>query len=136
MEVSQLKDHFPWKTTSSDMRWNVLLMCKLLFILLLLNGFWSKIEDPFLPFLLLLDHFNKWPGAFALLNKTLFLTSGLLLLFNFKARLMAGTLGGAVLLILLGSKPIFRNHILICGCAFYWRLYIKRKKPHIFSIFS
>ena len=119
MELSPLKKYFPWRTNTSEMRWNVLLMCKLLFILLLLNGFWPKIQDPFLPFLAILDHFNEVPGTYALANKILFLTSGLFLLFNIKVRTMSGILGLTILVILLGSKPIFRNHILICGCAFF-----------------
>ncbi len=97
---------------------NLLIMCKLLFLLLLINGFWAYISDPFIPFIRALDLFHNAPGLFEALVKSLFMGAGIGLLFNVKVRWMAIILGISLILFLLASKPRFRNHIFICGCAF------------------
>jgi hypothetical protein len=93
-------------------------MCKLLFLLLLINGFWGYFGDPFLPFLPQLDTFRDYPGLFESSLRVLFLSSGIGLLLNYKVRTMALLLGVTIIVFLLSSKPIFRNHIFICGCVF------------------
>ena len=100
------------------MRTNLLVMCKLMFLLLIINGFWSKIADPHIPFIPALDTFNAYPGFFEWSLKSLFLISGIGLLFNVKVRTMTLLLGTTVLIIILSSKPLFRNHLFICACAF------------------
>ena len=66
----------PWCTLGTSMRPNVLLMCKLLYILLLLHTFQNKIQDPFLPFIPALDLLRTWPGLFSTLLKTVFFGAG------------------------------------------------------------
>ena len=113
-----MEDHYPWYCRSPHMRTNLLIMCKLLFLLLLINGFWGYKSDPFIPFIRALDIFNNSPGLFQALVKSLFLGAGIGLMFNVKVRWMAIMLGISVILFLLASKPRFRNHIFICACAF------------------
>jgi hypothetical protein len=36
----------------------------MLWVLLVLNGFYSMINDPFIPFILWFDNFNNYPGLF------------------------------------------------------------------------
>lgn len=97
---------------------NILLMCKLLFLLLLVNGFLGYISDPFIPFIKPIDVVITYPNIFKTAIKGLFLASGLLLLFNVNPRTMAIVLGSSLIVMLLASKPMFRNHLFICGCAF------------------
>ncbi|WP_370003156.1 HTTM domain-containing protein, partial [Winogradskyella sp.] len=93
-------------------------MCKLLFLLLLVNGFLGYISDPFIPFIKPIDVVITYPNIFKTAIKGLFLASGLLLLFNVNPRTMAIVLGSSLIVMLLASKPMFRNHLFICGCAF------------------
>ncbi len=108
----------PWRSTGADMAPAVLLMCKLLFLLLLWGGFRAKIDVPFLPFLAVLDALRDWPWAYARALDAMFLGAGALLLLNVRPRAAAFVLGLVVLLVLLGSKPLFRNHVFIVGCLF------------------
>jgi len=128
--------YFPLNFLVADMQPNILLMCKLFFLLLCAHGFVGYIEDPYIPFIQLLDVFSNYPNVFKITLKSLFLCSGILLLFNVKPRAMSIILGCAVILILLSSKSLFRNHLFICGCAFllaglsnkkglHWLLYIQ-----------
>lgn len=117
MALEKLTPYFPWRTDKADMRWNVLLMCKLLVVLLVLNGFPSKITDPYLPHLAFFRIFEAVPNLFKYTLQILFVGCGLAVLFNFRTRLMSGILGTTIILFLIGSMPAFRNHILICGCA-------------------
>lgn len=110
--------YFPWYCQSREMRTNLLVMCKMLFLLLVFNGFYGYITDPFIPHIRILDNFNAVPGLFEWSLKTLFLFGGIGLLCNIRVRAMAILLGVSVLLFLLASKPAFRNHIFICGCIF------------------
>ncbi len=106
----------PWRILGTSMSPNLLLMCKLLFLLLALHSFHKKVGDPFLPFISGLDAFNHYPGLFAGALQVGFFAGGLCLLFNVQVRVAAITLGVTVLLALVASKPGYRNHILISGC--------------------
>lgn len=86
--------------------------------MLCLYGFVGYINDPYVPFLPFLDKFHDIPGVFKTSMRAAFLISGTLLLFNVKVRTMALILGGSTLLVILSSKPVFRNHLFICGCFF------------------
>jgi hypothetical protein len=119
MEIKTIKQYyFPLNFSVADMQPNILLMCKLLFILLCAHGFLSYIEDPYIPFIKTFDLFLSYPNIFKITFKTLFLFSGLSLLFNFKPRAMSIILGSSLFIILLASKSLFRNHLFICACAF------------------
>ena len=142
-----MSKHYPWYCESPDMRTNLLLMCKLLFLLLLINGLWGYISDPFIPFIRPLDHFNSIPGLFEWSLKILFLAVGTCLLFNIKVRSMSVALGVIIILFLFASKPRFRNHIFICGCAFLlsglsdknqdpWLLYIQLSLVYLGAVLN
>lgn len=109
---------FPLRVVDTEMLPNLLLMCKLLFALLCIYGFFGHISDPHIPFMGFLDRFLLIPGVFKSIAKTIFLASGLLLVFNFRVRTMAIALGVVTITIMLSSKPVFRNHLFICGCFF------------------
>lgn len=113
-----MKKNYPWRIDTGDMQGSVLLMCKLMFIMLLVHGLHTDFTDPFIPFFSFFDTFRQFPGFFEYSLKITFLLSGLLLLFNFKVRWMAVLLGVTIITALLASKPFFRNHIFITGCAF------------------
>lgn len=126
---------FPWRNDSPSMQANILLMCKLMFVLVFVHGFYGYLSDPFLPFLPFLDDFHKFPGIFEYFQKGIFAISGILLLLNFRVRLMAIVLGLCIILALLSSKPLFRNHLFICGCAFLLAgLSDKNKDPWLLYI--
>jgi len=114
----RIQNHYPWYCQSPEMRTNLLIMCKMLWLLLVINGIWGYFSDPFIPFIRLLDFFHSFPGVFEGVLKMAFLVGGLGLLFNFRVRTMALILGMGIFLFLLGSKPAFRNHLFICACAF------------------
>jgi len=130
-----MKLYFPWRTDNTSMRPNVLLMCKMFFLLLLINGFLSYISDPFIPFISVMDLLNEYPNVFKYSIRFLFLVAGILLLFNYKVRLMASIIGISIIVTILSSKPIFRNHLFICGCAFILAgLSDKNKDPWLLYI--
>lgn len=110
--------YFPLNFNVENMQPNILLMCKLLFLLLVAHGFLGYLSDPFLPFFRPLDTILNYPDVFKFSIKSLFLVSGLLLLFNVRPRTMSLILGSTLIIMLLASKPMFRNHLFICGCAF------------------
>ena len=114
----QLQNHYPWYCQSPQMQTNLLIMCKLLWLLLFINGIWGYFSDPFIPFWRWLDVFRLYPGLFEGFLKVLFLSCGLGLLFNCRVREMSLILGLGLFLFLLSSKPVFRNHLFICACAF------------------
>ena len=87
-------------------------------MLLVINQFFFYLNDPFLPFLPFLDVFNDVPGVLKITQRFLFVVAGILLWFNYRVRLMAIILGLVVVFALLGSKPMFRNHLFIVGCIF------------------
>ncbi len=108
----------PWRSLGTPMRPNTLLMCKLLLLLLVLHGFQWTIRDPYLPFLQGLDVFRSLPGLFEVVLKAAFFGAGLSLLCNVRVRTSAIVLGATVILALVASKPMFRNHIFFVGCLF------------------
>ena len=108
----------PWRSLGTTMQPNTLLMCKLLLLLLVVHGFQWKIADPYVPFIQGLDAFRSRPSLFEFLLKAAFCGAGLSLFLNFRVRASAIVLGSTVLLALLASKPMFRNHIFIVGCLF------------------
>lgn len=113
-----LSQYFPLNFSVRNMQPNILLMCKLMFATLCVHGFVGYIEDPHIPFIPFFDVFLNYPNVFKFTFKSLFVCSGIFLLFNFKPRTMSLILGATLIIILLSSKPLFRNHLFICGCAF------------------
>ncbi len=101
----------------TPMQGNVLIMCKLLILLLLYHGLFSKIGDPFVPFVQWLDIFNTIPGFFELCLKIIFIVATTLLFFNYWVRTSSFLLGCVVILTILASRTAYYNHKLICGCA-------------------
>lgn len=109
----------PWRFTGTSMAPNVLLMCKLLLLLLVVHGFWNLISDPHIPFLRFLDWFHNYPNVFSGVLKTAFLIASLSLFFNYRVRSASVGLGIVIILVILASKPVYRNHILIVGCLLF-----------------
>jgi hypothetical protein len=108
----------PWRQTGTDMRPNFLLMCKMLLALLLLHRFAGGLQEPFLPFVSGLDLLRSESGWFTLLLRAVFFTAGCCLIFNYRVRWAAIVLGLVVIVNLLASKTLFRNHVFIVGCLF------------------
>ncbi len=132
---TKMTKYLPWYSAETAMQPNVLLMCKLLFALLLLNGFYGYLGDPYLPFFDFLDYFRQFPGVFEYCLRAIFILSGGLLLLNIRTKTMALLLGAIILVALLASKSIFRNHLFICGCAFLLAgLTDKNKMPWLLYI--
>lgn len=109
----------PWRATGTAMRPNFLVMCKLLFALLLLHGFVSGLREPFLPFVSGFDLLGSEWGWFTLMMQAGFFGAGACLVFNYRVRGSAIVLGVIVVLTLLASKTLFRNHVFIVGCLFF-----------------
>ena len=109
----------PFKVYGTSMTPNLLLMCKILLVILLAHGFFSYLNDPFIPFLQGLDEFNKTPSVFEYVLKVVFVFSSLFLLFNYRVRTMAIVIGVTIITTLLASKAVFRNHLFIVGCMFF-----------------
>lgn len=118
MEIKTMTQYFPLNFSVESMQPNILLMCKLLFLVLCVYGFVGYIDDPYIPYIHQLDFFLNYPNVFKTLFKSIFVLSGILLLFNIRTRAAAIILGSSVIIILLSSKPLFRNHLFICGCVF------------------
>ncbi len=119
LTINSYLKYLPWKISHDEMPPNILLMSKILFILLLLNRFYFKINDPHIPFISFLDVFNNYSSVFKYSLRFGFIFFGFLLLFNIKTRLSLLFLGLIIILTLLASKPLFRNHIFIIGCIFF-----------------
>ena len=116
--VDYLKAYLiPAKVYGTPMHPSVLLMCKIFVVILYAHGFYASIADPYIPFLRSLDALNSYPGIFEYTLKTTFLITSVLLLFNFKVRTNAIIMAIIVFIAILASKPIFRNHLFIIGCA-------------------
>ena len=115
-KLNPLEVFFPWNISNTQMQPNILLMCKMLFVLLVLNGFYSMMNDPFIPFIIWLDHFNNYPELFKYSIRIGFIVFGTLLFINIKPKLSSLVLGLIIVLTLISSKTLFRNHIFIVGC--------------------
>ncbi len=107
----------PAQVYGTPMHPSVLLMCKIFVIILYAHGFYGSITDPYIPFLRSLDVLNDYSGIFEYTLKTVFLMTSVLLLFNVKVRTNAKIIAVIVFVAILASKPIFRNHLFIIGCA-------------------
>ncbi|MDO5971183.1 HTTM domain-containing protein [Flavivirga aquimarina] len=103
-------------------------MCKLVFLLLVFHGFYAIINDPYIPFISYLDKFNDFPNVYKNTLRTLFFTSGIFMLFNFKVRYMSFVLGLTIAFVLLASKPNFANHYFICACILILASLIDKKQ--------
>ena len=119
LTLNSYSKFLPWKISSNEMLPNILLMSKLLFILLFLNRFYFKINDPYIPFIRLLDILNNYPNVFKYSLRFGFILFGFMLLFNIKTRLSSLFLGLIIIFTLLASKPLFRNHIFIVGSVLF-----------------
>ncbi len=108
-----------WEIKQEEMLPNILLMCKFLWLILIINGFFYKLNDPFLPFISYLDFFNQYPGIFKNSLRFMFILSGIMLLLNIKVRWNSVILGSIIIIGILASKPIFQNHVLIVGCILF-----------------
>ena len=94
-------------------------MSKLILLLLLVEEFPSKIRDPFLPFIAPLELFETVPDLFRFTLLTVFFASSAMLLLNLAPRTGCIGLGVVIILQLLACKPMFRNHVFICGCVLF-----------------
>lgn len=110
--------YLPWKITGQELPANILLMAKLMLALLLFHGFFGKIKDPFLPFLPILESFNQINGLFEILMRASFVIGASMLVFNIRPKKAIMALGLIILLVLLSSKTLFRNHIFIVACVY------------------
>lgn len=120
--IQQFRESFlskPLKVYGTSMQPNLLLMCKMLILLLFAHGYFFYLGDPFLPFIAQLDYLNNMPFLFDYLTKSIFIISSVLLIFNIRVRAMAVTLGLTIIISLLASKPLFRNHLLIVACMLF-----------------
>jgi hypothetical protein len=113
----------PWRVTGTDMLPSLLVMSKLLFVLLLCEHILPKIDLPFLPFVPWLDGLRELAGdelryEYRLVFRAGFVTAGVLLWLNVRPRVVCVVLGLAVIFMMVGSKPLFRNHIYVVGCLF------------------
>ncbi len=108
----------PFSVVQNEMLPNVLIMCKLLFLLLLTHDFFNMLNDPFIPFIKSLDYFNHFSGILKIILRCIFVLSGIMLLFNVRVRQSCIALGFVIIIGLISSKPVFRNHLFIGGCIF------------------
>lgn len=102
----------------TDMYPSTLLVAKLLWLVLFFHGTLSVFEVPFLPLMRPLDALRWQAGAITLAMQAMFFLGGVSLLFNFRPRIACVVLGVTILLLLLGNRTTYRNHIFICACAF------------------
>jgi hypothetical protein len=113
----------PWRVTGTEMLPSLLVMGKLLFALLLCEGFLWKVGPPFLPFVPWLDLLRdalgeEWVYEYYRAYQAVFLLSGALLWLNIRPRAASVVLGLCVLFLMIGSKSMFRNHVFVVGCFF------------------
>ncbi|MGS2727449.1 hypothetical protein ACU8DI_12635 [Psychroserpens sp. BH13MA-6] len=136
--TNKLRKYFarPFQFEGTQMHPNVLLMCKLLVILLCIHHFFFKIEDPFIPFIQELDKFHAYPNVFKFISRTLFVLFTMTLMFNIKVRTSAIVIGLIVLMTTLASKPMFYNHVVICGCALFLAGLTNHKQPPYLLIYQ
>lgn len=113
----------PWRVTGTEMLPSLLVMSKLLFVLLLCEGIRWKMGPPFLPFVPWLDLLRdalgeEWVYEYWLVYQGVFFLAGILLWLNIRPRAASIVLGLCILFLMIGSKPLFRNHIYVVGCLF------------------
>lgn len=126
----------PFQFEGTNMHANVLLMCKLLLLLIIAHHFFFKIEDPFIPFFPFLDVFNEYPGVFKYTLRVVFALASFGLLFNYRVRTSAITIGSIIIIALAASKPLFNNHTFVVGCALFLAGLTNNKQPSIILIYQ
>lgn len=114
LQISQFN---PLRLSGFGMSPQILLIAKLTWIILLIEGFAHYLTEPFLPFFESLNILSSIPG-YVIILKILFGACGLLLLTNVFPRVMCIILGVLVLLVNVQSEIYFRNHTTICGFVF------------------
>ncbi len=93
---------------------NLLLMAKLIVTLLLVKGYFYKIQSPFLPLVPVFEYV-PWPYAFKLGLQTVFVVASLLLLINVRVRTSAFLVGLVFLLVPLGARGSYTNGLFFCA---------------------
>ncbi|WP_299550911.1 HTTM domain-containing protein [Seonamhaeicola sp.] len=124
----------PFKFEGTAMQPNILLMCKLLTLMLIYQGFFDKLIDPFIPFIPWLDVFNTVPGVFKVSVRVLFISATVALFFNYWVRTASFVLGCIVILSQVASIPNYYNHVFVCGCALFLAGLTHRTQPPYFLI--
>ena len=124
----------PWRVTGTEMLPSLLVMSKLLFVLLLCEHILVKIDLPFVPFLPWLDGLRELAGdelryEYRQAFKGAFLLAGALLWLNVRPRAACIALGLAIIFMMVGSRPLFRNHIYVVGCLFLLAGLSRRGRP-------
>jgi len=108
-----------FKFEGTHMHPNILLMCKMLVILISAHHMLFKISDPFIPFIQEFDYLNGYPNFFKYTMRFLYVSCSVLLLFNVRVKTASLIIGLVVIINIIASKPLFFNHVLICGCALF-----------------
>ncbi|HUG09685.1 MAG TPA: HTTM domain-containing protein [Opitutaceae bacterium] len=106
------------QVTGADMYPSTLLAAKLLWLVLFFHGALFAMEVPFLPLFRPLDALQPHVVAVSFALQAVFFAGGVALLFNVRPRIACAAIGIAILLLLLGNRTTYRNHIFICACAF------------------
>jgi len=102
----------------TDMYPSTLLVAKLLWLVLFFHGTLPVFEVPFLPLVRALDVLRPNSGAITFALQAVFFLGGLALLFNLRPRIACALVGLSLLVLLLGNRTTYRNHIFICACVF------------------
>ena len=118
-----------FKFEGTNLNPNILLMCKMLVILISAHHMLFKISDPFIPFIQEFDYFNGYPNVFKYTMRFLYVSCSVLLLFNIRVKTTSMIIGLVVIINIIASKPLFYNHLLICGCALFLAGLTNNKTP-------
>lgn len=111
-----LASYNPFRCQGTEMLPHFLLVCKLSILVVLIKGYYTELEAPFIPFVGFLDLFHGSQTYTYALRTGLFIGGGLVL-FN-KWPKLGATLAGSVLLIhLLGTRLDFKNHVMLTACV-------------------
>lgn len=108
----------PFQVKGMDMYPSTLLACKVLTCVAILYRLPGKFQFPFLPLFRPLDVFLPITSAMTLGIQIVFYSAAIALLLNIRPRYACFVLGGCVLLLLIGSRIEYRNHIFIVACVF------------------
>jgi len=96
-----------FKCGGTDLPLPLMLMAKLLALYVLGHLVWIALPEPFLPFVLALDHLRHTP--FSLVLKVTALLGAIAVLFNYRVRFACFLIGAAILLGVLSSRLYFLN---------------------------
>lgn len=107
----------PAALPSEAMPPQLLLVCKLAFLVALADSYFLELDAPFLPFLQVLDAFHE-STVYASTLRILFFAGGGMLLFNIAPKAGAALVGAVLLTHLLGTRLDFKNHVFITACIF------------------